>query len=523
MDRITDEEENVPQIVGVDADTSSEETQMRLKKTGFLAQLRSYEEALDRKLGVESHSIERKLPGDRNPFYTRWSGQLAIVSFWVGGCMNLGSFASGFIGWEFGLDLRQSILVIIFGSVVGGAVTSWCATMGPPTGLRQVSICRYSLGWYPSKVIAILNVIQQIGWCASGSITGGQALYAFSDGKVGSQLGVVIVSIMSLGFSFFGLKAVYIFEKFAWLVFLGIFLIILGEIGRFADLSAPSSAKGPSNIAGAVLTYFGVMYGSSASCAGESNSYLDCYVSDFYAEHPANIAKTKIFLLTFVGLFVSTCLSAIAGAIAASALHNNPQWNEQYEVGVGFLLQTMIHPYRLAKAILFLLMFASVGLNCGSMYSAGLSIQQASYRLAAVPRFVWEIFCFAAVIALGLAGSDRLLVFLQNFLSLLGYYATAVFVCLFTEHYLFRDGSFGSYDLENWNTRSMLPVGYAGSLAFACGIVGAVLGMSTTWYTGVIAKRFGELGGDIGNELCFFLTLVAYVPARYAERRWMDK
>ncbi|KAI1802165.1 putative nucleoside transporter [Daldinia bambusicola] len=505
MDRITDEEKNVPQIVGIDADTSSEETQMRLKKTGFLAKLRSYEEALDRKLGVESHSIERKLPGDRNPFYTRWSGH-----FWVGGCMNLGSFASGFLGWELGLDLRQSILVIIFGSVVGGAVTSWCATMGPPTGLRQVSICRYSLGWYTSKVIAILNVIQQIGWCACGSITGGQALSAFSDGKVGSQLGVVIVSIMSLAFSFFGLKAVYIFEKFAWLVFLGIFLVILGEIGRFADLSAPSSLEGPSNIGGAVLTYFGVMYGSS-------------YASDFYVEYPANIAKTKIFLLTFVGLFVSTCLSAIAGAIAASTLHDNQQWDEQYDVGVGFLLRTMIHPYGLAKAILFLLMFASVGLNCGSMYSAGLSIQQVSYRLAAVPRFVWEIICFAAVIALGLAGSDRLLVFLQNFLSLLGYYATAVFVCLFTEHYLFRGGSFGNYDLENWNRRSMLPLGYAGGLAFACGIVGAVLGMSTSWYTGVIAERVFELGGDIGNELCLFLTLAAYVPARYAERRWVDK
>ncbi|OTB15005.1 hypothetical protein K445DRAFT_301601 [Daldinia sp. EC12] len=507
MDRITDEEKNVPQVVGIDVDTSSEEIQIRPNKTSFLAKLRSYEDTLDRKLGVESHSIERKLPGDRNPFYTRWSGH-----FWIGGCTNLGSFASGFIGWELGLDLRQSILVIIFGSVAGGAVTSWCATMGPPTGLRQVSICRYSLGWYTSKVIAILNVIQEIGWCASGSITGGQALSAFSDGKVGNQLGVVVVTIMSLVFSFFGLKAVYIFEKFAWLVFLTIFIIILGEIGKFADLSAPPTTHGVSNVGGAVLTYFSVMYGSSA-----------CYVSDFYVEYPADIAKTTIFLLTFFGLFVSTCISALAGAVAASALHNNQQWNEQYEIGVGFLLQTMIHPHGLAKAILFLLMFASVGLNCGSMYSAGLSIQQASRSLGAVPRFVWEIICFAAVIALGLAGSDQLLVFLQNFLSLLGYYATAVFVCLFTEHYLFRRGSFENYNLDNWNNRSMLPAGCAGGLAFAFGIVGAVLGMATTWYTGVVAKLIGEFGGDIGNELCLFLTLVAYVPARYAERKLVNK
>lgn len=80
MARITDDEEkNVPQVVGIEVDTSSQETPIRVQKTGFLAKLRSYEEALDRKLGVESHSIERKLPGNRNPFYARWSGQLVSV------------------------------------------------------------------------------------------------------------------------------------------------------------------------------------------------------------------------------------------------------------------------------------------------------------------------------------------------------------------------------------------------------------------------------------------------------------
>ncbi|OTA87982.1 hypothetical protein M434DRAFT_80728 [Hypoxylon sp. CO27-5] len=500
-------EKNERPIVSIEVDSSSEEISAgphRPPKIGFLEKLRNYEDALDRKLGVEAHSIQRQLPENRNPFYAG-----CMFAFWMGGCMNLSSFATGFLGWELGLDLRQSLLIIAFAPLAGAMITGWCATMGPPTGLRQVSICRYSLGWYPAKVIAIFNVIQEIGWCASGSITGGQALSAFSGGKVGTDIGVVICAVVSFVFSFFGLTACYRFAKYTWFIFTAVFLIMLGETARFGDLNTPPAAWGATG-SGAALTFVSIMYGSSAACAG--------YASDFYVEYPVNIPKLNVFLLTTLGFYLSTVICAICGAVIASALPNNKQWEEQYNAGIGFLIQTAVHPYALAQIMLFLLMFTAVGLSCGSMYSASLSIQLSTRKLAVVPRFVWTVICFAAVIALSLAGSDRLLVFLQDFLSLLGYYATAVFVCLVTEHYLFRHGSFDNYDLEAWDNPEKLPIGHAGGLALICGIVGAVLGMVTTWYTGVVAKLIGDFGGDIGNELCFLFTLIVYIPARSWER-----
>ncbi|KAI1142477.1 putative nucleoside transporter [Hypoxylon sp. FL0543] len=508
-----DIEKNERPIVGIDSDSSSEELPAgpsRPSKIGFLEKLRNYEDALDRKLGVESHSIQRQLPENRDSFYAGWSGQLSMFAFWMGGCMNLSSFATGFLGWELGLDLRQSILVIVFGCLVGSVMTGWCAMMGPPTGLRQVSICRYSLGWYPAKAIAILNVVQEIGWCACGSITGGQALSAFSGAKVGTDIGVIICTVISFVFSFFGLTACYRFAKYTWFIFAVIFFIMLGETASFGDLATPPSAVG-ATASGAALTFFSIMYGSSVCCA--------CYASDFYVGYPVNISKIKVFLLTSLGLFLSTSICAVCGAVIASALPNSEEWNEQYNAGIGFLTQAVVYPYALAQIMLFLLMFSAVGLSCGSLYSASLSIQQSTQKLAVVPRFIWTVICFAAVIALSLAGSDQLLIFLQDFLSILGYYATAVFVCLVAEHYLFRRGSFNNYDLEAWNMPDKLPVGYTGGLALICGMVGAVLGMATTWYTGVVAKRIGDFGGDVGNELCFLLTLIVYVPARSLEIR----
>ncbi|KAH6659329.1 hypothetical protein BKA67DRAFT_544150 [Truncatella angustata] len=314
--------------------------------------------------------------------------------------------------------------------------------MGAPTGLRQISISRYSLGWWPAKAMALLNVVEQIGWSSVGSITGGVA-------------------------------------------------------------------------SGMLLTLFGVVYGSSSSWAS--------VVSDYYVEYPVNTSKVKVFVLTSLGICIPTCIGMVLGCVVSSALNYKEDWAAEYDEGVGFLIQTMIHPYGFAKFILFLLVLSGIGTNCIAIYSAGLSIQQFARPLAVVPRFIWTLLCFVAVILLGLAGRDQLLTYLENFLSLLGYFTTSFFVIIFVEHYYFRKGSFANYNLEAWNTPGDMPVGYAGGLAFALGIIGAVLGMSTTWYVGVVASKIGDAGGDVGNQLSFLFSLFVYIPARHLELKFVGR
>lgn len=165
----------------------------------------------------------------------------------------------------------------------------------------------------------------------------------------------------------------------------------------------------------------------------------------------------------------------VLGAVVGSALTNKEDWSNQYDSGIGFLVQTIIYPYGFAKFILFLLVLSGIGTNCIAMYSAGLSLQQVARPLSVVPRFLWTLVCFVAIILLGLVGRENLIGYLQNFLSLLGYFTTSFFVIVFVEHYVFRKGDFANYQLESWNRPSEMPVGYAGGFAFACGIVGSKL------------------------------------------------
>ena len=186
---------------------------------GFLGTLRHYEKLLDKKIGVEAHGPARILPEQRDPAYGKWSNQIVMALMWASGTMNLSCFTTGFLGLELGLSLSQTIWITIVASFAGSAITvsvpllplcrweefsdhlpqGWTATMGAPTGLRQVSISRYSMGWWPAKIIAFLNVIEQVGWSSVGCITGGLALSAVSDGRINLVLG--LSSLLSSGWS----------------------------------------------------------------------------------------------------------------------------------------------------------------------------------------------------------------------------------------------------------------------------------------------------------------------------------
>lgn len=48
---------------------------------------------------------------------------------------------------------------------------------------------RYSMGWWPSKIIVLLNLIQMIGYCLIDCVVGGQILSAVSPNGISVEVG----------------------------------------------------------------------------------------------------------------------------------------------------------------------------------------------------------------------------------------------------------------------------------------------------------------------------------------------
>jgi purine-cytosine permease-like protein len=317
--------------------------------------------------------------------------------------------------------------------------------------------------------------------------------------------------------SFVGLKAILIYERYAWIIFFVIFMIFFGEVGKYADNTSPASVTGL-DFSGTVLSLVAIIYGSSASWV--------TMASDYYVHYPANVSRVKVFLLTTFGIAIPTSIGMMAGAVVASSLNNQPDWAEVYEdpnQGLGFLIQTMLYPRGFAKFILTLLVLSGINVNVISIYSAAISCQQFARPFARVPRFIWTLLCFVCILALALGGRQQLNTYLQDFLTLLGYWCTSYFVIIFTEHWLFRKGNFANYDLDGWNDPARLPLGIAAFIAFSLGVVAWVMGMVETWYVGPLGKLTGTYGGDVANELTFVVTLVTFIPARYLELKYVGR
>lgn len=120
-----------------------------------------------------------------------------------------------------------------------------------------------------------------------------------------------------------------------------------------------------------------------------------------------------------------------------------------------------------------------------------------------------------SVMALAIVGSHRFYATLTNFLGLIGYWASAYGAIILVEHFVFRRNNFASYDISQWDQPRRLPTGIAAIAAGVMSIGLIVPCMDQVWFVGPIAAHTG----DIGFEVAFAISGIAYVPFRWLEIR----
>ncbi len=52
----------------------------------------------------------------------------------------------------------------LFGTMFGCACTGYAATFGPVSGLRTLVVARYTMGYWPSKLCVVLNIVIEVGY-----------------------------------------------------------------------------------------------------------------------------------------------------------------------------------------------------------------------------------------------------------------------------------------------------------------------------------------------------------------------
>jgi len=219
-------------------------TEYHLKGTDWLShKLKRYG------VHVEDRGIER-VPPDNRPH--KRVADLALL--WGSANIAITTFSIGLLGPAvFGLGLTDSCLTILFFVALSSMAVGYLATFGPKTGLRQMSVSRYSFGWYGNKVMAILQCASCVGWSAVNATVGGQTLSSLSSNKLPTPAGIVIIAAATWFVAMVGYKWVHIYERYQWIPVAIVYLILLGEGAHQGFSSAPMGSG--SVEAGNVLSF----------------------------------------------------------------------------------------------------------------------------------------------------------------------------------------------------------------------------------------------------------------------------
>jgi purine-cytosine permease-like protein len=225
--------------------------------------------------------------------------------------------------------------------------------------------------------------------------------------------------------------------------------------------------------------------------------------------------RLKMFLYMYLGFLVPSVPLLILGAAIGGAVPNVESWNAAYEVsGVGGVMFELLRPAGgFGKFVMVLLALSVIGNIAISMYSVALNLQMLLPFFARVHRFVFIVATMAIMIPFAVRASGEWERSLENFLALIGYWAGCFDAVLIEELLVFRKFDFSSYDHSIWNSGSRLPTGLAAIGASLVSFALVIPAMSEAWYTGPIA----EITGDLGFELAFVVTAIAYLPLRWLE------
>lgn len=467
---------------------------------------------LCRLAGVETQGIERVAVNSRQPAgpddYTR------IFLLWLNSSLTANNIIVGLYGPSYyGLDLGTASVCGVFGSILGSIAVAYMSTWGPRSGHRTLVVTRYFLGYYPSKICCLLNILTMLGYGMVNCILGGQIIFTISNGKTPVTVGIVVVAVLTWCIATFGMNLFHLWSRYAWILSLSVLCIMVGCAGPAFDPAHRLSPDLPQDTSAHRLSFFSLCFASAITWTPSS--------ADYFVYFPPSTRPLRVFLSAATGMGLAMILTTILGIGLATAIYSNPAWMAIYSDSPGGLLAFSFSGLRsfgsLCAAILVL---TAVSNNIPATYSAGLNLQMLAKWGPRIPRPLLTTLEVVAYTVSAVMARAYLRDIMEDFLPLMSYWIVAWFGIVLEEAVLRAYRDKGAYDWEAWDDAAKLPSGWAAGGGLVAGCLGAVLGMVCLlfpWAYGLIGFCLTDVSffhrisrSSVGLSLRLFLTAVIW-------------
>ncbi|WP_256642137.1 purine-cytosine permease family protein [Streptomyces murinus] len=438
---------------------------------------------------VEQRSI------DVVPDAERHGSAFSQFTLWLGANLQITAVVTGALAVVFGGGALWSLIGLLLGNLLGGAVMALHSAQGPRLGLPQMISSRAQFGVRGAVVPLVLVIVMYVGFFASGSVLAGEAVGELT--HLGDTTGIVIFALVTAVTTVVGYRLIHTLGRLASIVcalafvYLGIRLL---ERADLTTLLADHSFHLP-------LFLLAISLSASWQLA------FGPYVADYSRYLPRDTSPRATFWWTLGGSALGSQWSMTFGVLVAATAGGAFLDNQVgYVVGLG-------GAGLIASFLYFVIALGKLTVNVLNTYGGFMSLVtgiggfREQRTISPRVRALYIAGIMVAGTAIALVGKDSFLTSFKDFLLFLLTAFTPWSAINLVDYYLIAKER---YDLPALSD----PHGRYGAwrigalVVYGIGLLAQLPFLATSFYTGPLVAPLG--GTDISWIVGLLVPAVLY-------------
>lgn len=451
---------------------------------------------------LESRSI------DYIPDAERHGSLFSQFTLWLSANLQVTAIITGALAVVLGGDVFWSLIALLIGQLIGGAVMALHGAQGPQLGLPQMISSRVQFGVYGAAIPIALVCLMYVGFSASGTVLAGQATAQLL--SVSDTTGICLFAVLIVVLTILGYRSIHFVGRIASVVGVLAFCFMFAQLFAHHDIGAL--------LANRHFTTPSFLLSMSLSASWQIA--FGPYVADYSRYLPRSTSPAKTFLAVGLGSVIGAQAAMVFGVFAAAlAGHEFAHHEVAYIVGLGA-------SGAVAAMLYFSIAFGKLTVTTLNAYGSFMSMAtvvsafRAKRAISTQHRFIYIIGMVGLSTLVALAGRHSFLKEFTAFILFLLAFFTPWSAINLVDYYCFTQSRYDVPALSDPNGR----YGRWNGKAIGIYVLGVLVQMpfiSTSFYTGPFVDALG------GTDISWILGLIVpgviyYVTMRRAPQTMPD-
>lgn len=355
---------------------------------------------------VKDSLIERRSI-DYIPDAERHGNLFSQFTLWLGANLQVTAVVVGALAVVLGGDVFWSLIGLLIGQIIGGAVMALHGAQGPQLGLPQMISSRVQFGLYGAIIPLVLVCVMYIGFSAGGTVLAGQAIAELL--HTDNTTSILIFSALVVVLTGLGYRIIHAMGRLSSIVGTLAFLYLFASLlhGHALDTL----------LANRHFTVASFLLAISLSASWQIA--YGPYVADYSRYLPKSTSALKTFFAVFSGTVIGAQVSMTFGVLAAALAGDRFSGHEvSFIVGLGAT-------GAIAAVLYFTIALGKLTITTLNAYGSVMSVATivtgfgGQREISARTRLVFVLLSVAASSGLALAGQHSFLKAFSSFLLFL--------------------------------------------------------------------------------------------------------